>query len=288
MIRSMTAFAHGERHGDWGGLIVELRSVNHRYLEVFMRLPEELRPLESAMRERIGQRLSRGKVDCSVRFQSEGGSHGELRVNRDLAAKLAHAAREVDAVLYNPAPISSLEVLKWPGVLETPAPNPDVLRDETLALLDEVLQELAECRQREGEKLKAVIEQRCDAMLKVVRGVRQRLPQLLERLRERLRGRLAEIKADVNEDRLEQEMVLIAQKMDVDEELDRLQVHVEEVRRLLDEDKPVGRRLDFLMQELNREANTLGAKAADTDTTSASVDLKVLIEQAREQIQNIE
>lgn len=288
MIRSMTAFARREKQGEWGALQLELRSVNHRYLEISPRLPEELRTLEPALRERIGRQIGRGKVECNVRYQPPGSVAGELALNTDIVRQLAHASREVDAIIYNPAPVNSLDVLRWPGVLEPPCIDEQALHSELLGLLDEALQELRDNRQREGEKLKAIILQRCDSAEQVVAAVCARLPEVLEGLRQRLRERLAELSQELNQERLEQEMVLLAQKLDVDEEMDRLATHIEEVRRVLESDEPVGRRLDFLMQELNREANTLGSKSADAETTRASVDLKVLIEQMREQIQNIE
>ncbi|MFO7593494.1 MAG: YicC/YloC family endoribonuclease [Pseudomonadota bacterium] len=288
MIRSMTAFARKQGQGDWGALQIELRSVNHRYLEVNPRLPEELRMLEPKLRERLSQRLSRGKVECSVRYQPPQTMAGELAVNLELVKQLSHASREIDAIIYNPAPVNSLEVLSWPGVLESPGIDEDRLQAELLSLMDEAVEELNDSRRREGEKLREIILKRCDSAEEVVTAVRQRLPEVLTNLRRRLENRLAELQQEMDQERLEQEMVLLAQKLDVDEEMDRLATHIEEVRRVLDSDEPVGRRLDFLMQELNREANTLGAKSADSETTKASVELKVLIEQMREQIQNIE
>lgn len=288
MIRSMTAFARQDRSGDWGNLILELRSVNHRYLEFNSRLPEELRPLEPKLREAVGKRVSRGKIDCFIRYQLPEKLPGDLILNKDLASKLAHASREVDGLLYNASPVNSIEILKWPGVLQTPGPDSELLQSETLSLFGAALDELVENREREGGKLREMLIKRCDGMNEVVVKVRERMPQILEGVRQRLRDRVAEMQADLNEERLEQEMALLLQKLDVDEEMDRLNTHIEEVMRVLEQDKPVGRRLDFLMQELNREANTLGSKSADTDTTKASVELKVLIEQMREQVQNIE
>ena len=288
MIRSMTAFARQEALGEWGALQLELRSVNHRYLEVNPRLPEELRQLEPKIREQIGKQLSRGKVDCTVRYQPPREVAGELVLNLDLVKKLSHASREVDALIYNPAPINAFEVLRWPGVLESSNIDEGQLQSETLNVLEKALEELKDNRTREGEKLRSIILQRCEAADEVVAAVRQRLPEVLAALRQRLKDRLAEVSRELDEGRLEQEMVLQAQKLDVDEEMDRLETHLAEVRRVLERDEPVGRRLDFLMQELNREANTLGSKSADSETTRASVELKVLIEQMREQIQNIE
>jgi uncharacterized protein (TIGR00255 family) len=289
MIRSMTAFARQEADGEWGALQLELRSVNHRYLEVNPRLPEELRQLETKIRERIGKRLGRGKVDCTMRYQPPvAAAAGELQVNLELVKQLAHASREIDGLIYNPAPVNSLELLRWPGVLESSAVDLEQLQSAAMALLDAALDELDENRCREGDKLKTIILQRCDSAAEVVTAVRQRLPEVLAGVRQRLKERLVELRQELDENRLEQEMVIQAQKLDVDEEMDRLETHIAEVRHVLGRNEPVGRRLDFLMQELNREANTLGSKSADSETTRASVELKVLIEQMREQIQNIE
>jgi uncharacterized protein (TIGR00255 family) len=284
----MTAFARQEAQGEWGALQLELRAVNHRYLEVNPRLPEELRPLEPKLREGISRQLSRGKVDCTLRYQPPGELAGELALNLELVKKLAHASREIDTLIYNAAPVNSFEVLRWPGVLESSGIDEGTLQSEALALLDKALAELNDNRLREGEQLRTIILQRCDSASAVVTGVRRRLPEVLAGVRQRLRDRLAELRQELDEGRLEQEMVLQAQRLDVDEEMDRLETHLAEVRRVLERDEPVGRRLDFLMQELNREANTLGSKSADSETTKASVELKVLIEQMREQIQNIE
>jgi uncharacterized protein (TIGR00255 family) len=267
---------------------LELRSVNQRYLEINPRLPEELRQLEPKLRSRIDKRLGRGKVDCTLRYQSPVAGTAELKVNTDLVRQLAHASREVDSLIYNPAPVNSIDVLRWPGVLESVGVNMEQLQSTALTLLDQALDELDENRCREGEKLKAIILQRCDSADEVVSAVRARLPDVLAAVRQRLNDRLAELRQELDQNRLEQEMVLLTQKLDVDEEMDRLVTHLGEVRQVLERDEPVGRRLDFLMQELNREANTLGSKSADSETTKASVELKVLIEQMREQIQNIE
>ncbi|HEY0634441.1 MAG TPA: YicC/YloC family endoribonuclease [Gammaproteobacteria bacterium] len=288
MIRSMTAFARQESQDVWGSLVIELRSVNHRYLETTLRMPEELRSLEPQLRDRISQTLNRGKVECNLRYQPPAEIPGEIAINRELVARIAHASREIDAILYNPAPINALELLRWPGVLQLPVADPEQLKAAAVALLDAALQEMTAVREREGEKLRNIILQRCDAMAGVIAGVQERLPQVMNALRERLRQRLAELQVEAEPGRLEQEMVIQTQRLDVDEEVDRLKTHLAEVRRILNQDQPAGRRLDFLMQELNREANTLGSKSADAETTRASVDLKVLIEQMREQIQNIE
>ena len=287
MIHSMTAFARSESQGDWGTFTLELRSVNHRYLELALRLPEEVRQLEPRIRERLNQALGRGKVDCNVRYMAPT-TATTLEIDRDLVAKLAHVSREIDGIIYNPAPVNSLDVLRWPGVLQLPTPEPERLHAEAMNLLDAALEELIDSRRREGDKLKELILQRCEAMAGIVAQVNSRRAEVLAKAREKLTTRLAEIRAELDQNRLEQEMVLMAQRLDVEEELDRLGAHLEEVRRVLNQKEPVGRRLDFLMQELNREANTLSSKSQDSETTRQAVDLKVLIEQMREQVQNIE
>jgi uncharacterized protein (TIGR00255 family) len=284
----MTAFARLDKQESWGSLSLELRSVNHRYLEISLRLPEELRVKEQAMRDVIAQSLKRGKVDCNIRYQPPEGKDTDLGINLELARRLSEASREVDHLLYNPAQVNSMDVLRWPGVLQTAEPNWDAVRQATLELLQQALDEMVANREREGEKLKSLIEQRLDGIGKTVTQVRDMLPEILQRQRDKLSERLQELSDKLDTDRVEQEIVILAQKMDVEEEMDRLAAHVDEVHSVLQKDEPVGRRLDFLMQELNREANTLGSKSVDTRTTRASVDLKVLIEQMREQVQNIE
>ncbi len=288
MIRSMTAFARSERTEDWGTAYWELRSVNNRYLDVSPRLPEEMRAIESAVRERVRGRLSRGKVDCTLRLSLDTESDASLELNLNLARRVAEATREIDAQLHDPARVSAIDVLRWPGVVQTRSPDIDTLGKAVLELLDEALGGLVTTREREGQHITGLLTQRCDEIQAIVGNVRERLPEVLEACRQRLRDRLAEFAEQLNEERLEQEMAMVAQKTDVAEELDRLDAHVKEVQRVVDQEQPAGRRLDFLMQELNREANTLGSTSIDTETTRASVDLKVLIEQMREQIQNVE
>ncbi len=288
MTRSMTAFARREAQKDWGGATWELRSVNHRYLEVFVRLPEELRFLEPQVRERAGMRVKRGKVECNLRFQSAVGETAPFSVNTDLARELAKTSREIDQFLYNPAPVHSMDVMRWPGVLVPSPLDADLVGSGILELFDESMDSLVETRRREGKKIHALLVSRLDDMSPIVTGVRERMPQIVNASRERIREKLGELRADLDEQRVEQEIVIFAQKVDAAEELDRLDAHITEVRRVLSSDKPIGRRLDFLMQELNREANTLASKSADAETTRAAVDLKVLIEQMREQVQNVE
>ncbi len=288
MIRSMTAFARQERRAAWGVLTWELRSLNHRFLEVGTRLPEDLRALEGAVRERVAKLLKRGKVECGLRLQRTAGAHGELSMNREVVARLVELVTEANALHASPAPISAIELLRWPGAVDEVEPDLGPISEAALELLDSALAELVDTREREGERLRAVLEQRGAAMAALASEVRQHLPEIRTQLRARLEARLAEVQVQTDPARIEQELVLQLQKLDVDEELDRLETHLREIGDVLKRSEPVGRRLDFLMQELNREANTLGSKSVVVETTRASVELKVLIEQMREQVQNIE
>jgi uncharacterized protein (TIGR00255 family) len=288
MISSMTAFARQEQQSQWGSFIWEVRSVNHRYLDISLRLPEEFRVLEPRVRDLISQSLARGKVECTLRFQPSSQVDTDIPINEDLCQQVLSVCKKLNSMLDAPAPISALEVLKWPGVLQTMELDLDQVRKQAMSLLERTLMDILDVRQREGAKLKELIEQRCHAMQLIVDDARTQVPQIIASRREKLLERLAELKSEIDQSRVEQEMVLMAQKMDVTEEIDRLEAHIAEVRHILEQDKPIGRRLDFLMQELNREANTLGSKSADIQTTRASVDLKVFIEQMREQVQNIE
>jgi len=288
MIVSMTGFSRVESQHAWGALSLELRSVNHRYLELNLRLPEECRGFEQTLRERIGQQLSRGKVDCSLRFQPAASTGTEIKIDTELATQLAHASREVDALLYNPAPISSLEVMRWPGVLQTPALDIEILKAASIDLLNTAIADLVASRSREGEKISVMLEERCSGIARLVDEVQAAIPEIKTGWTSKIRERLADADVEMDDARLMQELILMSQKMDVEEELDRLKAHIIEIRRVIGQNGPVGRRLDFLMQELNREANTLGSKSVAVLTSQASVGLKVLIEQMREQIQNIE
>ncbi|NEX16372.1 MAG: YicC family protein [Halochromatium sp.] len=294
MAKSMTAFARQDRSTEAGELTWEVRSVNHRFLEPHLRLPEDLRSLEPKVREILGQHLSRGKIDLSLRLGGRGGSGGgsagsaELRVNTALLEALLKAADKVATRIGEPAAPHMFDLLSWPGMLEEAPKDMDALSNAALELLEETLVALVEARVREGERLKTLLLDRCDKLLERVAEVRQRMPEVLAAVRTRIAERLAEIRDELDETRLEQEMTLIAQRLDVDEEMDRLESHITEVRDSLDSDDPIGRRLDFLMQELNREANTLSSKSPDATVTRAAVDMKVLIEQMREQVQNIE
>ncbi|MCW3149439.1 YicC family protein [Stutzerimonas stutzeri] len=287
MVHSMTAFARSELAGPHGTLSWEIRSVNHRYLEPHLRLPEAFRDLEGSVREALRKGLSRGKVECTLRF-AEDSSRSELQLDRERASQLIAAAESVAALISQPAPIDPLQVLGWPGVLVGDAVDPQALNQSALALFHSALEQLKDGRQREGEELAKLLNERLDSILQEVATLREQVPQMLAAQRQKVLDRCAEMQIEFDPQRLEQEMVLLAQKSDVAEELDRLSTHVSEVRRVLKSGGAAGRRLDFLMQELNREANTLGSKAFDPRSTQAAVNLKVLIEQMREQVQNIE
>ncbi|MCD5989579.1 MULTISPECIES: YicC/YloC family endoribonuclease [Pseudomonas] len=287
MVHSMTAFARVERASTQGTLSWELRSVNHRYLEPHLRLPESFRDLESAIREALRQGLSRGKVECTLRFVEETAGK-PLQVDRERAGQLVAAAEIVASLIKQPAALNPLEVLAWPGVLVGDAVDPQALNKEALTLFNEALAELKNGRGREGADLAKLLNERLDSITTEVSTLKSLVPQMLATQRQKVLDRFADMKAELDPQRLEQEMVLLAQKSDVAEELDRLNTHVTEVRRVLKAGGQAGRRLDFLMQELNREANTLGSKAFDPRSTQAAVNLKVLIEQMREQVQNIE
>ncbi len=286
---SMTGFARQEAKHPWGTLIWEVRSVNHRYLEPHFRLPEFIRELEPSLREQMRKSLSRGKVEASFTYQL-GNSDGnqELNLNKVLLQQITDAVGQVNKAVDNTAPLNPLELLRWPGMIADHDIDRDEILKAALDLFKQALTSLVEHRAREGQELKLLIEQRLDGTTEQVKLVRDILPSILQGQRERLLEKLEVLKAEPDQDRLEQEMVYLAQKTDVDEELDRLDTHVTEVRRTLKQKGSVGRRLDFLMQELNREANTLSSKSIVTDTTQAAIELKVLIEQMREQIQNIE
>ena len=287
MIHSMTAFARAEQANANGTLSWELRSVNHRYLEPHLRLPESFRDLEGAIREALRNGLSRGKVECTLRFSDDNAGKA-LQVNLERAAQLVAAAESVAGLIKQPAALNPLEVLGWPGVLVADAADPQALNQSALALFTQALNELKNGREREGAELAKLLNERLDSILEQVAALRELVPQMLAGQRQKILDRCAEMQAELEPQRLEQELVLLAQKSDVAEELDRLSTHVNEVRRVLKTGGQAGRRLDFLMQELNREANTLGSKAFDTRSTNAAVNLKVLIEQMREQVQNIE
>jgi uncharacterized protein (TIGR00255 family) len=288
MIRSMTGFARRERQGPWGTLVCELRTVNHRYLEVSLRLPEELKGLDNEIRQTIGAQLRRGKVDANLYLKSAAGMQRSLELDPQLLDELLARVEQVRARLPNAAAVSPLDVLRWPGVVRDAEVDASPVLTAALEVLREALVELNETRHREGQRIRDLLLSRCSAMRTQVQLVQQRLPEISARLRERIVERISAMGVTPDPARLEQELVLYAHKMDVDEELDRLRGHLDEVTTVLDSPEPAGRRLDFLMQELNREANTLSSKSQDGETTRAAVDLKVIIEQMREQVQNVE
>ncbi len=283
---SMTAFATTTVQLDWGVVTWELRSVNHRFLEPHLRLPETLKELEIPLREQLKRLVQRGKIDCVLNVEA----HRDARfsTNLELARQYIDAGQAVAHLIADPAPISPLDILRWPGVLQESALDKDQLRQAVVELFDEVLQQLVECRKREGFKLGEILQRRVDDISTQVAAVRRVLPDLLAAQRHKLQTRLTELSGELDQNRLEQEIVYLAQRSDVAEELDRLDTHLIEIRRVLDSEEPMGRRLDFLLQELNREANTLAAKSLGGGTTQPAVEMKVLIEQMREQIQNLE
>ncbi len=288
MLKSMTAFSRKESVSDWGTLVWEMRSVNHRYLDVSIRIADELRLIEPQVREKINLKLSRGKVEVSLRFKPSQTVSSQIAVNESLAGQVADAAKSLQKMIGDTQPLSALEVLRWPGVVGQAEADFGPLQQLALSLFDTTLEDYIETRQREGEKTAVMLTERCDAIDEIIAKVTTLRPQAIERQRTKLMSRIEELDTDHDTGRLEQELVYISQRLDVTEELDRLTAHLSELRDILKRDEPVGRRLDFLVQEFNREANTLSSKSADADTTALSVDLKVFIEQMREQVQNIE
>ncbi len=286
MIRSMTAFAGAERITPWGTLGCELRSVNHRFLEMGVRLPEELRALEPQLRERLAARVSRGKLDLMLRLRAPDAAQ-MLALNEQLVEQLAVLAQRLGA-RFPQLQVQFADLLQLPGVLQGQAVDPAALQAQALELLDEALAEFVAAREREGGKLAAAIVERVDAVERIAAEVKQLIPAIRDGQRAKLAARLADLPHPVDPGRAEQELVLWLQKLDVDEELDRLDSHIKEIRRVLRQPEPAGRRLDFLLQEFNREANTLGSKSVDSRTSNAAVELKVLIDQIREQVQNLE
>lgn len=287
MIRSMTAYARREIKGDWGSAAWELRSVNQRYLETYIRLPEQFRSLEPVVRERIRARLTRGKVECNLRFDLDPGAQSMLQLNEKLAKQLVEAAQWVK-MQSDEGEINPLEVLRWPGVMLAEEQDLDAISTELLLALETALDDFISARESEGAALKTLIEQRLDGVSAEVVKVRAQMPNILQWQRERLVSKLEDAQVQLENTRLEQELVLMAQRIDVAEELDRLEAHVKETHKIMKKEEAVGRRLDFMMQEFNRESNTLASKSINADVTTSAIELKVLIEQMREQIQNIE
>lgn len=287
MIYSMTAYAREEVKGDWGSAVWELRSVNQRYLETYFRLPEQFRGLEGVLRERLRKQLQRGKVECHLRFTPSEGADADLVVNEPLAKAVLRSAEWIQSQGGNAA-INPVDVLRWPGVISSSELDMDSIQQEMMAGFERVMADFIANRASEGANMGKLIEDRLNAIAQQASQVREQMPAVLEWQRERLLTKFEEAKIELESQRVEQEMVMLAQKSDVAEELDRLDSHIKETRSALNKGGAVGRRLDFMMQEFNREANTLGSKSINADITNAAVELKVLIEQMREQIQNIE
>ena len=289
MIRSMTGFARRERQGPWGTLTCELRSVNHRYLELSLRLPDDLRGLENDARQLLSSNLRRGKVDAGVYLKGAPAGAASLEINRAVVEQVVAGAAEVSAIAGGAAGVlNPLDVLRWPGVIRDAERDVTPIATAAVDLLKETAADLNDARAREGARIRDMLAQRCDSLRDLVAVVRARLPEVSARIRARVLERVAQLGTTIDAERLEQEIALLAYKMDVEEELDRLGSHIAETLQVIDSKEPAGRRLDFLMQEFNREANTLSSKSQDTETTRAAVDMKVLIEQMREQVQNVE
>ena len=288
MTLSMTAFSRQQQEQEWGSLTWEIRSVNHRYLETSVRLPESFRGLENGVREAVRKRLTRGKVECALRFQSEAKVSSDLHLNTKLIQQLVHANNEIEKITGTSISLNNMEVLRWPGVIEEQDFDKTSIEKQALSLFSAALDDLVATREREGAELQGFIKQRIDSVREIVISIRNKMPEILAKQKQNILDRLADLQAELEPTRLEQEVSLLTQKADVEEELDRLDSHLNEVERVLGTKGQKGRRLDFLMQELNREANTLSSKAIVVETTLNAVELKVLIEQMREQIQNVE
>lgn len=288
MTRSMTAFARAEGTFEWGSLTWELKSVNHRYLEVYPKLAEGYRDLEQVVRETVRKYLNRGKVELQLKVQTNLDASAAIEVDTERAQEVITALSKVNELLPKAGSISPTVVLNWPGVQVLPELDRKAILADAAKVLNEALDQLKETRAREGAELKTFIKQRLESVAEITAQVRSKMPEILQRQRENLQEKLDDLSGELDNQRVEQEIVLLTQKADVDEEVDRMDAHVAEVTRVLDQKGPVGRRLDFLMQEMNREANTLSSKSIVTETTQCAVELKVLIEQMREQIQNIE
>jgi uncharacterized protein (TIGR00255 family) len=284
----MTGFARESAESAIGTLTWEIRAVNHRYLDVQFKLPEDLRPKEQVFRQQASSSLGRGKVECALYFRRAFDQDSEMQINTDLVELIGHRISDLTAKLPNVAAVNPIEILRWPGVVQQSELDVEPLLAEAGQLLDKALAAIGEMRSNEGMRIEEMLESRCAEIEAIAKSVRTRMPKVLEAARAKQQERIANLDVEADPARLEVELALLATKIDVDEELDRLDSHLVEIRNGLQSKKPVGRRLDFLMQELNREANTLGSKSADTETTKAAVDLKVLIEQMREQIQNVE
>jgi uncharacterized protein (TIGR00255 family) len=288
MTLSMTAFSRQQQEQKWGSLTWEIRSVNHRYLETSVRLPESLRALENGVREAVRKRLTRGKVECALRFQSEAKFSSDLHLNTKLIQQLVQANIEIEQITGTSVSLENMEVLRWPGVIEEQDFDKTSIEKQALSLFSAALDDLVATREREGAELQGFIQQRIDSVREIVVSIHNKMPEILAKQKQNILDRLADLQAELEPTRLEQEVSLLTQKADVEEELDRLDSLLNEVERVLCAKGQKGRRLDFLMQELNREANTLSSKSIVVETTLNAVELKVLIEQMREQIQNVE
>lgn len=288
MLKSMTAFARQDDSGDWGNAIWEIRAVNHRYFDLSLRLPEQLRSLEGDLREIAKPMIQRGKVDCSLRYTPGSALDVAINVNESLAKSLIKANQQVDTWLDNPKKLGSIDILRWPGVIQVAELDLEQLKAPILASYKQALADLCAAREREGASLKQAILTRLEQLEQGVVEITKVVPEVVQQNRQKLLDRLAEIQQELDPARLEQELVLLAQKQDIQEEIDRLNTHVQEVKLALEQEGSVGRRLDFLMQELNREANTVASKTVSMDVSKVALDLKVFIEQMREQVQNIE
>ena len=287
MIYSMTAFAHLEIKKEWGNAVWEIRSVNQRFLETYFRLPEVFRHLEMGLRERLRNSLTRGKVECSLRVELAQASNNKIALNNDYAEQVIASLKTLQSIA-GEGEINLVDVLRYPGVVDAQSQDLDQITEDLLAGFEQILADFIAMRGREGENLQAIIQQRLDSIAEIAQSVQQQMPEVLQWQKDRLQQRFDELNLQLDPQRLEQEMVLTAQRVDVAEELDRLQLHVKETSSILKKGGAVGRKLDFMMQELNRESNTLASKSINADITNSAVELKVLIEQMREQIQNLE
>lgn len=288
MLCSMTGFARVEDVCDQGNVSWEIRSVNHRYLEVNFRLPEEVRRIEPQLRQLLQAKIARGKVDCTFRYQLAETQTAALELNHPLLESLLQQVEHVHDKLPENPPVKAVDLLTWPGVLRAAETDMNSFHATSIDLFKSAIEQLVDMRGMEGERLKNMLQERCKEIQNIVERVRIRYPKVLEAIKQKQQQRIDELNVDIDQQRFEQELVYASQKLDVAEELDRLDSHLTEMQTIFDRKEPIGRRLDFLMQEFNREANTLASKSADIETTQAAVDLKVLIEQMREQVQNIE
>ena len=288
MVYSMTAFSRQQLEHEWGSLTWEIRSVNHRYLEPSVRLPENFRSLENPIRRQLRDKLYRGKIECQLRVRTVEANQIDWQLNLDLISQLTKANLEINNNIGGDYKLSSLDILKWPGVISDQSIDEEIFNKEAMGLFEKALDDLMVVREREGASLRDAILKRIASIQRIIDSIQAKMPSIILKQKENLLNKLEDIKAEFEPTRLEQEITLLAQKADVDEELDRLNSHLQEAKRVLDSGGQIGRRLDFLMQELNREANTLSSKSIVVETTKSAVELKVLIEQMREQIQNIE